>query len=410
MSVIEKKATGLPNTCDLQLQVKMPPGFTWTVVEPYITQAVSILSDKYSFDKNEAMSELLVTFQPDSHDTIGNVTNVDVFNSNNHYINTNITTKSIVKTQKIEKTCPPAIPLPFCGVIEDTWCRGIRLNHGLHTQCTQGPIGTEGLCKTCTGQALKNKGVPTYGRIEQRLAQYEQNSDVNSWRDPNGKIVTPYTKVISKMGITREQAVAEADKLGWIIPEEHFVTIERSVGRPKKSTVVSDTESDTSEIIQPKKRGRPRKEKTVVESNVECDLISQLLSQAEKVSDNNDDTDQKIDKKPVPNRRRKSIKNNITIVPAQEPEPEQEPESEPEQEPESEPETEIHSDAFNGDLYDDDVEEVNVVRVLCGGSWYLKGSDNLLYDVETELEVGKYVEDGCGVGKIEKLGSSWDFE
>ena len=145
MSVIEKKATGLPNTCDLQLQVKMPPGFTWTVVEPYITQAVSILSDKYSFDKNEAMSELLVTFQPDSHDTIGNVTNVDVFNSKNHYINTNITTKSIVKTQKIEKTCPPSIPLPFCGVIEDTWCRGIRLNHGLHTQCTQGPIGTEGI-------------------------------------------------------------------------------------------------------------------------------------------------------------------------------------------------------------------------------------------------------------------------
>ena len=48
--------------------------------------------------------------------------------------------------------------------------------------------------------------------------------------------------------------------------------------------------------------------------------------------------------------------------------------------------------------------------MLCGGSWYLKGSDNLLYDVETELEVGKYVEDGCGVGKIEKLGSSWDFE
>ena len=48
--------------------------------------------------------------------------------------------------------------------------------------------------------------------------------------------------------------------------------------------------------------------------------------------------------------------------------------------------------------------------MLCGGSWYLKGSDNLLYDVETELEVGKYVLDACGVGKIEKLGSSWDFE
>ena len=36
------------------------------------------------------------------------------------------------------KSVQPTIPLPFTGVVKEDWCRGIRLNHGLMSQCTMG--------------------------------------------------------------------------------------------------------------------------------------------------------------------------------------------------------------------------------------------------------------------------------
>ena len=48
-----------------------------------------------------------------------------------------------------EKRVVPSILLPFCGVVEEEWCKAVRYNHGLYTQCTNACKG-EKFCKTCT--------------------------------------------------------------------------------------------------------------------------------------------------------------------------------------------------------------------------------------------------------------------
>lgn len=193
-------------------------------------------------------------------------------------------------TQRITQRITPSIPLPFCGVVNEGWCRGVRLNHGLHTQCTQ-PIGPNQLCRTCAGQAAKNgTDQPTYGRIEERLQHVHSGGEYNTWRDPSGKLVAPYSKIMTKLGITRSDAEAEAQKFGWTIPEQHFVVTERSAGRPKKSTAASDTESENGETMgTAKPRGRPRKVRVVESGSAGDDLIAQILANAQQAATESDE-------------------------------------------------------------------------------------------------------------------------
>lgn len=196
--------------------------------------------------------------------------------------------KENLSGKKVGERMIPSIPLPFCGVVNEDWCRGVRLNHGLHTQCTQPPGGGH-LCKTCTGQATKSgTGNPTYGRIEDRVQHVEGGAEYNSWRDPTGKLVAPYSKIMVKLGISREDAETEAQKFGWTIPEQHFVVTERTAGRPKKSTATSDTDSENGETV-PKRRGRPRKERVVESGSPGDDLIAQLLANAEPAATESDE-------------------------------------------------------------------------------------------------------------------------
>ena len=202
--------------------------------------------------------------------------------------------KEIPSGKKVRERMVPSIPLPFCGVVNEDWCRGVRLNHGLHTQCTQ-PAGSgpDQLCKTCAGQAAKNgTDQPTYGRIEQRLQHVAGGAEYNTWRDPAGKLVAPYSKIMVKLGISRQDAEAEAHKFGWTIPDQHFVVTERSAGRPKKSTAASDTESENGETGPAgtaKPRGRPRKVRVVESGSAGDDLIAQLLAGAQQAATESDE-------------------------------------------------------------------------------------------------------------------------
>ncbi len=233
-------------------------------LESEVTEWVVMrLAERYSFDASEALKSLDV--EP-----------------------------SRERTEKRKERIIPSIPLPFCGVVNEEWCRGVRLNHGLHTQCTQSPgRGAHQLCKTCAGQAAKNGTErPTYGLIEERLQHVNSGAEYNTWRDPSGKLVTPYSKIMKKLGITRSDAEAEALKLGWTIPEQHFVVTERSAGRPKKSTATSDTESENGETVQSgitKRRGRPRKKRVVESGSAGDDLIAQLLANAEPAATESDE-------------------------------------------------------------------------------------------------------------------------
>jgi len=231
-----------------------------------VTQSVvARLAERYSFDATEALKAL----DQDPSPKIS---------------------KATANGKKGGERITPSIPLPFCGVVNEAWCRGVRLNHGLHTQCTQ-PTGSGPghLCRTCAGQAAKNgTNQPTYGRIEQRLQHVDSGAEYNTWRDPSGKLVAPYSKIMTKLGITRSDAEAEAQKFGWTIPEQHFVVTERSAGRPKKSTAASDTESENGET-GPKPRGRPRKVRVVESGSAGDDLIAQLLANAQQAATESDE-------------------------------------------------------------------------------------------------------------------------
>lgn len=177
---------------------------------------------------------------------------------------------------KKAKKVVPSLPLPFTGVINESDCHGIRLNHSLHTQCTNDRPKDGDYCKTCAKQSAKNaSGKPNYGDIRDRL-----ECPLLEFRDPKGKQTLPYINVVEKLKLDMETVKAEAAKFGVVIPEEHMVKRDSRRGRPKKEdTDVSDTSSETSSTAK-KQRGRPRKEKQM-ESVVGDDLLTALKNAQE---------------------------------------------------------------------------------------------------------------------------------
>jgi hypothetical protein len=179
------------------------------------------------------------------------------------------------KSSKAKITEKPSVVLPFCGIIVNDWCAGVKFNHGLHTQCTQGRCKGDRYCKTCRKHADNSAtGKPPYGDIEDRA-----NYGVD-YRDPKGKLTVPYANVAEKMGINLDAAHAAAAKLGWQIPAEQLVKRVAKRGRPAKSAAVSDTDSEDGETktATKKKRGRPSKPKT--KPTTQEDQIAMLVAEA----------------------------------------------------------------------------------------------------------------------------------
>tara|TARA_Y100000389_G_C17369348_1_gene468131 strand:+ start:41 stop:928 length:888 start_codon:yes stop_codon:yes gene_type:complete len=242
-----------------------------------------------------------------------------------------------MKVQEVKREEKRGVVLPFCGKIENGKCHGIRLNHGLYTQCTNDATIMEreyGLCKTCNGQAEKNSdGRPTYGYIKERL---DMGKD---YRDKKGKAPTNYGNIMEKLNITRREAEREAANQGVEIPEEQFQVIKGTRGRPKKSTIANDTSgSEDDQSTETKRgRGRPKKEKTVKEANGE-DLIKNLVEESQR-----------------------NEKKEINEKPEEE--------------------------------EDEDEEELAVIEIIIKGKKYLKAGDNTVYDRETHEEIGMYDEE-----------------
>ena len=184
-----------------------------------------------------------------------------------------------------EKRLVPSIPLPFCGVVKGDWCCGLRLNHGLYSQCTMVKNNGIEFCKTCQKQVENNENnKPTYGIVEDRMSIGSME-----YRDPKGKQVVNYGNVMAKLKIDKETAIAEAAKFGFVIPEEQFEERKTMRGRPKKDSSASDTESETGE----KKRGRPKKNKKVIAAEVGSDMIASLVAKAtlEGLTSDGEDSD-----------------------------------------------------------------------------------------------------------------------
>ena len=187
--------------------------------------------------------------------------------------------EKVEKVKKIKKIGgegalpPPRIPLPFTGEIKEEWCKAMKQNHGLYSQCTSTAIPEGELCKTCQNQADK-KGKPTCGYIRER-----QVGNLMEYKDEKGKKVQHYGVVLKKLKIAQADAEAEATKYGMVIPAEQYDIPEKSRGRPKKDQEGGD-EAD-------KKRGRPKKEKKVVSGSAADDIVAKLISEANKTKSAN---------------------------------------------------------------------------------------------------------------------------
>lgn len=228
---------------------------------------IHALADKYGFDAKEALQ-------------VCQISEVKVKKSANRVKGEGKVRATKAKAEPKPKREVPAFPLPFCGQAVDGWCLGLRLNHGLHSQCTMERLAGGDYCKTCQKQCDKNaSGKPTYGCVADRTA-----CPILEYRDPKAhKQTLPFANVMSKLNITREAAEAEALKFGLTIPEEHFVERSSRRGRPKKDASASDTDSESGDS-KPKKRGRPKKEKKVIAASVGDDLIASLVASAKKAS------------------------------------------------------------------------------------------------------------------------------
>jgi len=210
-------------------------------------EIVNTLSKKYKFDIDDAIS----------------------------YLSINTERSEDVKDE-VKRATKTNIPLPFCGVINKTCCQGIRLNYGLYTQCTNTPSVYNKrfpVCATCNKQIEKNSNEePNYGYINDRVEKGDK------FRDPKGKAPINYANIMEKMKISRQEAESAAAKLGLTIPNEQFIIKKATRGRPKKDTTADDTASEASSVEpkEQKKRGRPKKNKEIVDVD---DIGSKLLDQ-----------------------------------------------------------------------------------------------------------------------------------
>lgn len=245
--------------------------------------------------------------------------------------------------KKVEKR---SCVLPWCGIIDNECCRALKLNNGLHTQCNR--ICEKGdYCMSCVKLIEKNGGSAPYGNVDDRL-----KCGILDYVDPKGKATVPFANVMKKLNISKEEALKEAEKLGWSIPECHFEEKKGKRGRPSKAkdTSADDTASECSEG-EKKKRGRPKKTKEVVSNNAGEDLIASLLEQENSGG-----------------------------------------------KPEAEKEAELVEEVVEEE--EEDEEETKVIKFEIEGKTYLKSEDNVLYDMESHDAVGLWNEE---TKKIEEI-------
>jgi hypothetical protein len=156
------------------------------------------------------------------------------------------------KKVKVDKVKEKMIPIPFDGEKKSGCCNAIRMNHGLYTQCLN--LSDE-VCKSCMNDASKNGDILPYGTVEDRI---KAGSD---FKDSKGRKPTPYAKVLQKLKISKDEVKTYAEARGIKLDESE---LEMPVSEKK---IASDDG----------KRGRPKKSGKVVEVDNSEDLFAGLV-------------------------------------------------------------------------------------------------------------------------------------
>ena len=112
-------------------------------------------------------------------------------------------------------------PLPWCGAVRALDCQGLRMNHGLFTQCSN-PKKSGNYCTTCTKSIATNGGTPIHGTVSQRLECSPGDYSINI----NGKVrnEVPYKEVVAKLKLSEEHVRSVAYAAGITLPENTFGT------------------------------------------------------------------------------------------------------------------------------------------------------------------------------------------
>ena len=174
-----------------------------------------------------------------------------------------------MKKEKAAKREVPEFPLPYCGEVCEEWCKAVKYNRGLMTQCTNKYKSGEMYCTTCAKSLDSETGKPAFGVITERGEE--------DWKSPGGKYPVKYANVMPKLKyknepLTQEMVELEVAKLGWTVPSDQFIPSPKGrVAKKAKSTTNEDA---------PKKRGRPVKSKPVTAGETGDDLIASLVAQA----------------------------------------------------------------------------------------------------------------------------------
>lgn len=186
--------------------------------------------------------------------------------------------------KKKSKKTGPAMPLPFVGIVKAEWCMGIRTNQGLFTQCTQAKPTDGEYCPTCKKQADTNaSGKPTYGNINDRVAAFEAGTEWRDPKENKAVANYANVAAKLKIDLEAAKAEC-LSVFGVAIPDDQLQVKVTQRGRPKKDTsaIVSDTESAASGASGEKKKGRPKKVKAVIEGGAAGDdLIAGLVAAAQ---------------------------------------------------------------------------------------------------------------------------------
>lgn len=171
-----------------------------------------------------------------------------------------------------KRPAKPIMVLPWVGIVRAGCCSGLRYNHGLFTQCANGPLDSGKYCVTCQKQSdTSSTAQPTFGDVSDRSAV-----GAMEFRDPKGKAPLPYANVMDKLSLSKDSAQSACQQVyGCAIPEEQFVTKLASRGRPKSSATSS---SSSGEGDKKRGRGRPAKKLKLTQSQVGDDLIASLVA------------------------------------------------------------------------------------------------------------------------------------
>lgn len=392
-----------------------------------VRECVTYLADEYSFDAEEALAKVSISCVTKKKGT------------------------RAPKEPKEKKTkfVKPAMPLPFCNAVMEGRCNGICLNNRLYTQCLK-PVGEDGLCVACNKQASENEhGKPNYGLITDRI-------DNPEWTDPKGNAPVRYATVMLKQSIEKDAAVEEAAKFGWTIDEIQFEVEEKKAkkvakrGRPAKTKGVEtggagddliaqlvaqaqqeqgeeeeeedETKAEEPEVVEepkPVKKAavnKPKKTAEDKEAEKQAKLKAKEEEKAAKLKAKEEEKAAKAAAKEAEKQAKLQAKADAKAAKAAEKKAKELVKEKVEvlekelTEVATKAAEEIVQemaalDVNDGELHEEEEEEeeaTEVVKFEVDGKTYLKDSEGVLYDMETQEAVGVWNEDTKQIDEIDE--------